>query len=163
MVSLALSEREAARRLERWDGRLAVAAVNGPEAVVVSGDPASLDELLAACEAEEVRARRIPVDYASHSPQVEEIRDGIEAALAGIRPRPAAVPFHSTVTGEVLGGTELDAGYWYRNLRGTVHFGPVVERLLASGDTVFVEVSPHPVLTVGIFGPSTAHRTAGRR
>ncbi|MYW19557.1 acyltransferase domain-containing protein, partial [Streptomyces sp. SID2955] len=62
-------------RLQSWDGRLAVAAVNGPSVVVVSGDADALDELLASCEADGVRARRVAVDYASHCSHVEEIED----------------------------------------------------------------------------------------
>nr|WP_171817432.1 type I polyketide synthase [Streptomyces viridosporus] len=150
MVSVAEPEEAAARRLTRWGGRLAIAAVNGPGAVVVSGDPEALDTLLAACEEEGCRARRVPVDYASHSAHVEEIREAVVGALDGIEPRRAAVPFLSTVTGEVLDGTGLDAEYWYRNLRGTVRFGPAVADVLSAGSALFIEVSPHPVLMQGI-------------
>ena len=65
--------------LGRWGDRLSVAAVNGPAATVVSGDPAALAELAAACEAGGVRARVLPVDYVSHSAQVEELRAEILA------------------------------------------------------------------------------------
>nr|WJJ61189.1 type I PKS [Streptomyces sp.] len=150
MVSVAEPEEAAVRRLTRWGDRLSVAAVNGPGAVVVSGDPEALDELLAMCEEEGCRARRVPVDYASHSAHVEEIREAVTEALDGIEPRRATVPFLSTVTGEVLEGTGLDAGYWYRNLRGTVRFGPAVEDVLSAGSALFIEVSPHPVLMQGI-------------
>ncbi|WP_253195136.1 type I polyketide synthase, partial [Streptomyces sp. MP131-18] len=150
MVSVAVPEERALRLIARWDGRLAVGTVNGPGSVVVSGELDALDELLAACEADGVRARRIAVDYASHSPQVETLRADILAALADIRPRRSAVPFHSTVTGAPVEGPELDADYWFRNLRGTVRFGDTVAALLDRGDTLFVEVSPHPVLTVGM-------------
>ncbi|MEU7363121.1 MULTISPECIES: type I polyketide synthase [Streptomyces] len=150
MVSVAEPEEAAVRRVARWEGRLAVAAVNGPGAVVVSGDPEALDELLAECEAEGCRARRIPVDYASHSAHVEEIREAVIGALGGMEPRRAEVPFLSTVTGAVLDGTELDAEYWYRNLRGTVRFGPAVADVLVHQSALFIEVSPHPVLMQAI-------------
>ncbi|MYU18741.1 acyltransferase domain-containing protein, partial [Streptomyces sp. SID8361] len=65
---------------------------------------------------------RIPVDYASHSVWVEEIREDVLRACEGISPRRATVPFFSTVDGEWVTGDELDAGYWYRNLRQTVEF-----------------------------------------
>ncbi|MGW2370612.1 type I polyketide synthase, partial [Streptomyces sp. NPDC001667] len=117
MVSVSLDV-EAVK--ERLDSRLAVAAVNGPATVVVSGDNDALDELLANCEADGIRARRIAVDYASHCAHVEEIEDALLRDLAGIAPRSASVPFYSTVTGGVLDTTVMDAGYWYRNLRQTV-------------------------------------------
>ncbi|MDT0343447.1 type I polyketide synthase [Streptomyces litchfieldiae] len=150
MVSVAEPAENVRGRLARWGERLSVASVNGPGSTVVSGEPAALDELLAACEADGVRARRIAVDYASHSPQVEEIRDDIRTALDGLQPQVAVVPFWSTVTGEFVSGTELDADYWYTNLRETVRFEDGVRALLARGHGLFIEVSAHPVLTIGV-------------
>ncbi|MGW3463592.1 acyltransferase domain-containing protein, partial [Streptomyces olivaceoviridis] len=125
---------------------VSVAAVNGPSSVVVAGDPAGLEEVLGRVE----RARRIPVDYASHSVQVEEIREEILRTLKQVSPRPATVPFFSTVDAEWLTGEELDAGYWFRNLRRPVRFETAVRSLATAGHDIFVEVSAHPVLTVGV-------------
>uniref|UniRef100_UPI0032E36169 type I polyketide synthase n=1 Tax=Streptomyces sp. NA07423 TaxID=3042026 RepID=UPI0032E36169 len=125
---------------------VSVAAVNGPSSVVVSGDVAGLEEMVGRVAG----ARRIPVDYASHSVWVEEIREDVLRACEGISPRRATVPFYSTVDGEWVTGDELDAGYWYRNLRQTVEFEAGVRALLADGMRHFVEVSPHPVLSVAI-------------
>ncbi len=150
MVSVALGVRELEGRLECWEGRVSLAAVNGPSSVVVSGESDALNGFLVACESDGVRARRIPVDYASHSRQIEEIREELLAACAPITPRSGGVPFYSTVTGGLLDTSELDGEYWYRNLRETVRFEEVTGALLARGHRVFVEVSPHPVLTVGV-------------
>ncbi|QKW05115.1 acyltransferase domain-containing protein [Streptomyces sp. NA04227] len=150
MVSVADSAENVRTRIAGWGERLALASVNGPQSTVVSGDPEALDELMSACELDEVRARRINVDYASHGPQVEQIRDEVLNALAGIEPRAAEVPFLSTVTGEFVTGPELDAEYWYTNLRNTVQFERAVRQLLESGHSVFLESSAHPVLTVGV-------------
>ncbi|MER6366724.1 beta-ketoacyl synthase N-terminal-like domain-containing protein, partial [Kitasatospora sp. NPDC001527] len=147
MVSVALP-------LERLAGTLPdgveVAAVNGPTSVVVAGDPAALDTLVTALEEQGVRARRVPVDYASHTSHVESIEDELAGLLGAVKPQPAAVPFLSTVEGRWLEGPELDAGYWYRNLRRTVQFGEAVQTLAAEGFRCFVEVSAHPVLAHGI-------------
>ncbi|MGW4059749.1 type I polyketide synthase [Amycolatopsis sp. NPDC004747] len=132
------------------DPRLGIAAVNGPSVTVVSGEVTALDEAQARWEADGVRVRRIPVDYASHSPQVAAIRDRVLADLAGITPRPVRTVFASTLTGEPLDTAELTAGYWYRNLRETVRFEQAVRALAAAGHTTFVEASAHPVLTVGV-------------
>ncbi|HEV2779718.1 MAG TPA: type I polyketide synthase [Actinophytocola sp.] len=150
MVSVPLPVAQVEDLVGRWDGALGVAAVNGPAAVVVSGGVDALGELLAECARREVRAKRIPVDYASHSPQVELIRAEILDSLAEIEPKPAEVQFYSTVTRQVIDTTELDADYWYRNLRGTVRFADTVETMLADGFQHFVEVSPHPVLATAI-------------
>ncbi|WP_432014296.1 SDR family NAD(P)-dependent oxidoreductase, partial [Streptomyces cucumeris] len=157
MVSVSLDVEAVQERLTAWDGRLAVAAVNGPAMVVVSGDADALDELLARCEADGVRARRIAVDYASHCAHVEEIEDVLLRDLADITPRTAPVPFYSTVTAGVLDTTALDAGYWYRNLRRTVRFADTVRALLDDGFRLFVEASAHPVLTMGVEQTAETH------
>ncbi|GAB1818702.1 hypothetical protein HerbRD11066_18660 [Herbidospora sp. RD11066] len=137
-------------RIGAWDGRVSVAAINGPEATVVSGDVAALTEIAAQCERAGVRTRLLPVDYASHGPQVESLREEILTALDGIAPRPGSIPLVSSLTGEILSGTDAGPGYWYASLRGTVRFSQAVEKLHDDGHTVFVEVSPHPVLTAAI-------------
>ena len=149
MVSVAEPGRAGAGAAGRWDGRLSVAAVNGPGATVVSGDPEAAAEFAARCEADGVRARVLPVDYASHSPQVERLRRDILAALAGISPGQARVPLVSAMTGG-LAGPGQDGGYWYDSLRAPVEFARAVRALAASGHGVFIEVSPHPVLTAAV-------------
>ncbi|MFF7232523.1 type I polyketide synthase [Streptomyces sioyaensis] len=150
MVSVALSSSDVSDLIKPWNGRISVAAVNGPSSVVVSGDADALDELMDGCKEREVRARRIEVDYASHSAHVESIREELLEVLAPVAPRPAEVPFFSTVTGEWLDTTAMDAGYWFTNLRQTVQLEPAVRALLAADHRVFVEVSPHPVLTMPV-------------
>ena len=70
----------------RWAGRLGVAAVNGPGSVVVSGEPDAVRELVAACAVDGVDARLLPVDYASHSAQVEQVEQELVAGMARIAP-----------------------------------------------------------------------------
>ncbi|WP_311314970.1 SDR family NAD(P)-dependent oxidoreductase [Streptomyces naphthomycinicus] len=146
MMSVALPEARVRDLVARHDGRVAVAAVNGASSVVLSGDADALDELRETIVAGGDRAKRLPVDYASHSAHVESIRERLLADLADVRPRPADVPFYSTVTGTRLDTTGLDAGYWYTNLRQSVLFEPATRTLLDAGYGVFVECSPHPVL-----------------
>ncbi|MDN0201189.1 type I polyketide synthase [Streptomyces sp. S.PNR 29] len=129
---------------------VSVAAVNGPASVVVSGEPAALDGLVAIGEGEGVRVRRIPVDYASHSVQVERVADRLERELAGVSPGTGRVPVYSTVEAGWVDGGGLDAGYWVRNLRRPVRFEEAVRGLLDEGFRFFVECSAHPVLTVGV-------------
>ncbi|TMU96940.1 type I polyketide synthase [Streptomyces sp. DASNCL29] len=150
MVSVGLSVDQAKERIAAWDGAISVAAVNGPGSVVVSGDPGALDEMVAQLESEEIRVRRVPVDYASHSAHVEAIREELLEVLAGLQPRSSEVPFYSTVSGELVDTAGLDAEYWYRNLRQTVELESTTRTLLDDGHGVFIEVSPHPVLTLPV-------------
>ncbi|MFJ2816607.1 SDR family NAD(P)-dependent oxidoreductase [Streptomyces sp. NPDC087294] len=148
MLSVQLPLEETESRLTPWRDRLSVAAVNSPATVVVAGDADALDALAAACEADGVRARRVPVDYASHSAHVDSLRDQLLADLADIAPRSATLPFYSAVTGAPFDTTALTADYWYRNLRETVRFDAATRAAAEQGHTHFVEVSPHAVLTV---------------
>ncbi|KIF78537.1 hypothetical protein QR77_03210, partial [Streptomyces sp. 150FB] len=166
MVALPLSEPDAAELLAGHGNGLSLAAVNGPASTVVSGESAAVEDLLAACETAGVRARRIPVDYASHSARVEAIRDRLLADLAPVSPRPSSVPVYSSVTGELIDTSTWDAAYWYRNLRETVRFDAASRAMADAGATVLLEVSPHPVLvsalqeTLDAGGPAHPGRTA---
>ncbi len=156
MVSLAVSLERLERLIEPLGGDVSLAAVNGPGALVVSGEIEVLDQLLAICESEDVRARRIPVDYAAHSSQVQEIREELTTGCESISPRSGSVPFYSTTDPGLLDMASLDAAYWYRNLRETVQFESVVRILFNERFGTFVEVSPHPVLTVGVLEAADA-------
>ncbi|MFI0939901.1 SDR family NAD(P)-dependent oxidoreductase [Streptomyces sp. NPDC021020] len=150
MASLGLGRADAEAALTRWAGRLAIGVVNGPGSVVVSGDTDAIAELVDTYQDSDVRVRRLPVDYASHSPHVERIRDELLTQLAGVTPVPSRIPFYSAVTGGQLDTTGLDADYWYRNLRQPVRFDEVTRTLTERGYELFVEASPHPVLTMGL-------------
>ncbi|MFH9818983.1 SDR family NAD(P)-dependent oxidoreductase [Streptomyces sp. NPDC017230] len=150
MASVSLPRTEVETRLVGWEGRLDVAAVNGPSSTVVAGDADAVVEFVEACRAEEVRARQVPVDYASHSAHVERIEAALLDVLSPITPRASKVPFYSTVDAVLADTTTLDAGYWYRNLRHTVRFEETVRLLTSKGFGTFVESSAHPVLTMGV-------------
>ncbi|WP_344903770.1 type I polyketide synthase [Streptosporangium longisporum] len=150
MMAVSLPQDRMRERLAPWGDRVSVAAVNGPGSTVLSGETAALDELLESLLADDVRARKIPVDYPSHSAYVEPLQERITADLAGIVPRSVEVPFCSTVTGEPIDTAGLDAGYWYTNLRRQVRFDEAVRTLLGQGHRVFIEVGPHPVLAMGV-------------
>nr|WP_052398024.1 type I polyketide synthase [Streptomyces sp. NRRL F-5123] len=159
MASVALGEDAVTAILERFAGRLSVAAINGPASTVVAGDVDALEEMAGVCERGGIRFRRVDVDYASHSPHVEQIRDRLAEVLAGITPRPATVPFYSSATGGLLDTAELGADYWYYSLRERVRFEEAVGALLADGHTLLVEASPHPVLTPAV--EETAEQAGG--
>jgi len=150
IVSVALGLQELRPRLERWGDRITVSAVNGPSSVGVAGDLEVLEELLEALKLDGVRARAVAATVATHSPQAEAVRDELLEMLAPVAPRSSEIPFFSTVTGGLLDTETLDAEYWYRNMREPVLFAQVTRALLEDGQRAFIEVSPHPVLTVGV-------------
>ncbi|GAA1397238.1 type I polyketide synthase [Kitasatospora putterlickiae] len=162
MMSVALPVDRVEELLAPYAGRLSVAAVNGPSAVVVAGEPDALDEVFEACERDGVRARKVKVDYASHSAQVEIIETELLAALSPVEPISGRIPFFSTVVGEFIDTTTMDAAYWYKNLRGQVGFEPAVRALIDQGMGCFVEASPHPVLTMAVEDAVEAAEANGR-
>ncbi len=150
VVSVALGVGQVRERIERWGERLAVAGVNGPQAVAVAGDTEALREFLEQCAETDVRAREVPATVATHSSHVEPFREQLFEALATIEPRSSDISFYSTVTGGIFDTAQLDREYWYRNLREPVEFERAMRTMLDEGCRTFVEVSPHPVLRVGM-------------
>ncbi|MGV9612820.1 type I polyketide synthase [Nocardia xishanensis] len=150
MASIGLGADAVRERLSAYGDRLSLAAVNGPAQSVIAGDVPAMEEFVAACADDGVWARRIPVDYASHSKAVERLRDRLLEELEPIRPQSGSVPFFSTVFADRLDTAALDAEYWYRSLREPVRFADAVTALIGDGITGFIEASPHPVLTMGI-------------
>src|SRR5947209_8058934 len=151
MAVVELSAQEAEAQIsEAGAVGVEVAAANGPRSTVVSGEREAVGRLVAGWEARNIYSREVAVDVASHSRQVEEIEGELGAALEGVRGVRGVVAMHSTVEGREVRGEELTAGYWARNLRERVRFGEVVGGLRAKGFGLFVEVSPHPVLTTAV-------------
>ena len=150
MVSIPRPVERVLALIEPWGQSISVAAQNGPSSTVVTGNAAALDELMAGCERDDVPATRIPVDYASHSAQVEELRETLRESLSGLQPRTGDIAFISAVTGAGLDTSILDGDYWFANLRQPVLFEQAVRWSYEHGYRTFVESSPHPVLTVGI-------------
>ncbi|MEU0281996.1 amino acid adenylation domain-containing protein [Streptomyces sp. NPDC006195] len=150
MASVPLPAEEVLARLDRLGGAVTAAAYNGPGSVVVAGHEDAVEAVLADCRRDGVEARRVDVDYASHSAHVEPVREELLAALADVAGRPGEVAFHSSVRGGLIDSTALDGAYWYENLRSPVLFEQTVRELAASGATTFVEVSPHPVVSAGV-------------
>jgi myxalamid-type polyketide synthase MxaE and MxaD len=127
-----------------------VAAVNSPAASVLAGEPAALEAVLDRLRGQGVTCRMLRVEYAFHSPQMEPYDAELEAALAGLSPQAARIPFASTVLPGLAVGPELDAAYWRGNVRRPVRFVEAVAALGGEGFSTFLEIGPHPVLAVAV-------------
>ncbi|MGF7233554.1 MAG: acyltransferase domain-containing protein, partial [Frankia sp.] len=156
MLALQLPQEKAAELLTRTADHpgfadLSIATVNGPTSTVISGDASTLQTLHDHCQTSTIDSRLIPVDYASHSAHVETLQDDLAQLLAPVQPRPATIPFYSTLTGTRIDDTTtLTADYWYQNLRHTVALHDAITKLATDGHTTYLECSPHPVLTTPI-------------
>ena len=148
MAVVELAASEVTALLEQDGDGLSVAVVNTPGSTVVSGDAVAIGAFVERMQSDGVFCRRVEVDYASHSAQVDPILASLSASLADVTGQPVSVPMVSTVTGAQVEGPELDGAYWCRNLRAPVRLDRALEALQAEGHGVFVEVSAHPVLAI---------------
>ncbi|MEN3616181.1 acyltransferase domain-containing protein, partial [Plantactinospora sp. ZYX-F-223] len=147
MLSVGLSRSDVEPQLPEG---VEVAVVNSGTSTVIAGPVPVLEALMEAWTGQGVRARMIPVDYASHSAAVDAVGDPIISELGGLTPQPSSIPLVSSVTGEILDTAGMDAGYWLRNLRQTVRFDTAMQTHIDRGARVFVEVSAHPVLELAM-------------
>ncbi len=147
MAVISLSRAEAQQICDQSAGELSLAAENGPQTCVVSGDPAAIESLLLRLQDRGVFCRRLAGgNAASHSPQVDALRSDLQHALSGLQARGAEIPFLSTVTAADVGSQVPDAAYWFRNMREPVQLWSTLEPLFRGDAPIVLEVSPHPVL-----------------
>ena len=131
------------------DGEVGLAAVNGPQSVVISGRGDLVATAVARLEAAGITVRPMTVSHAFHSALMEPALDEFEAVAAGIAARPARIPIISNLTGEAMGvdgAPGPDARYWRRHMREAVQFDAGMRRLAEAGCRALIEAGPHPTL-----------------
>ncbi|MDJ1642705.1 non-ribosomal peptide synthetase/type I polyketide synthase [Streptomyces pakalii] len=146
MLAVSLTEDEAERRVRPYRDRVSIAAVNSPTAITLAGDEAALSLLAEELRAEQQFAKFLTVEVPYHSVGMERIKDELLAELAPLEPRPAHVPLYLTGAEGTARGEELDAAYWWKNVRDRVRFRSAVDRIADDGHRLFLEIGPHPVL-----------------
>jgi acyl transferase domain-containing protein/NADPH:quinone reductase-like Zn-dependent oxidoreductase/acyl carrier protein len=146
MAALGLSPENAALAIAPYGDRLTIAAVNSPNSVTIAGDAAAIGALGAEIEPNQIFFRPLDLDYAFHSRFMDPISDQILDRLDGLTPRDGRLRFVSTVAGTTIEGRQLDAAYWWDNIRKPVQFAPAIASLEAEGFNVFLEIGPHPIL-----------------
>ncbi len=158
MAAIFGDEPTVAAALRATGGRLAIAAVNAADNVVVSGEGRALDALIARLEAAGLKARRLPVSHAFHSPLMDPVLDEFTAAVGRIERAAPRIGLVSNVTGRLASAQELASpAYWRRHLREPVLFAAGMQTLRTEGIDAFVEIGPSPALLgLGRRGPGDA-------
>ncbi|MGQ4488514.1 beta-ketoacyl synthase N-terminal-like domain-containing protein [Streptomyces sp. SAS_281] len=127
---------------------VAVAAVNGPRSVVVSGTREAVRAVGEAFRSRQRRVTGLRVSHAFHSPLIEPMLEEFRAVAKQAVYRPPVIPMISDLTGRLAETSQLcSPDYWVRHVRGTVRFADAVTALPSQGVTAFLELGPDRLLT----------------
>ncbi|MGW5410682.1 SDR family NAD(P)-dependent oxidoreductase [Actinomadura geliboluensis] len=148
MAAIPLPHHHIQQHLTTTHTNATIAAINSPTHTVISADPHTIDQLITHYTNHNINARKIPVDYASHSPHIQPLKHQLLTQLAHIQPQPSTTPFYSTLHPATTphNTTQLNAQYWYDNLRHPVHYAQTIHTLATQHHHIFIETSPHPIL-----------------
>ncbi len=151
MIATELTFDEGKEFVARHPDRLSVACSNSPKSTVLSGETALLDGIYTELERQSAFVRRVKVNVPAHSALLEPLHQACLDAIGVVEPGAIQLPFYSSVDPTAAAETlTLDHEYWWRNMRYPVLFSQAIGRLAVDGYTTFIEVSPHPVLTVPV-------------
>lgn len=125
---------------------LVIAGYNGPTSLTLSGPEDDLLTLRDHAKANDILFKKLDLDYPFHSASMDPIEQEIRDELSHINPSNSVSPFISTVTGDILVGEELDADYWWQNIRKPVQFKSGLEKAWEAGCRLFVEIGPKSIL-----------------
>jgi acyl transferase domain-containing protein/thioesterase domain-containing protein/acyl carrier protein len=147
MLAANLDADEAHRITAPFAGRAVLAAVNSPTSVTLSGEPRPLGQIAAELDARGIFNRFLQVNYAFHSRQMNPVKRDLVDSLGKVETAPTRIPLYSTVTGKPIEGRDLNANYWWRNVRQPVLFSTAIANLAAPGHRTFLELAAHPALS----------------
>ncbi|UII23300.1 type I polyketide synthase [Fulvivirga ligni] len=140
---------EQAERVVKRYPELSIAVNNSPKSTVLAGAEQAIEEIIAELDKQGRFTRRVKVDVASHSKQMDPIKEELGNSLQ-LNPKHQDITLYSTVRNQIVEGEDLTSEYWVDNLRHGVQFAAVMDKLVEDGHKVFIEVSPHPVLITSI-------------
>ncbi|MFF1278945.1 SDR family NAD(P)-dependent oxidoreductase [Streptomyces marokkonensis] len=148
MVAVEAAEAEVLPLLENHTGEVSIAAVNGPQAVVIAGAEAAVEQVASALKQQGRRTTRLRVSHAFHSPLMDPMLEAFREVAERIDYTPPSIPVVSNVTGQLATEGELaSADYWVRHVRQAVRFADGVDTLTTHGVTRFLEIGPDGTLT----------------
>ncbi|MEW9701474.1 SDR family oxidoreductase [Paenibacillus sp. SI8] len=150
LVAIGLPLHEVLPILETYSDRVSLAAINSPNSVALAGETAVLEEIEAYYKELGIFCRFVHGNVPYHSHFMEPQKEELLHVLQDIKLENERIPLYSTVAGKKIKGTELDNEYWWRNVRDSVHFAGAMEQLIEEGNSVFLEIGPHPVLGTSI-------------
>lgn len=160
MLAAGIDPKQAENILLPHNGKICLAAVNGPESVTFSGDRDALVKVEKRLNDQEKFNRFLNVDYAFHSMFMDPVKQDLMNSLKDIQCKKPKIPFWSTVTGRQVTSAVHTAEYWWQNVRQTVQFGPAINGI-SDKYRLFLEISAHPVLKASVNQCLKANRISG--
>ncbi len=149
MLAISVSQQKAEELIKDVSDVVSVGAVNGPEMVVLSGDERPLIRISELMEANDIFNKFLRVTVPFHSHHMEPLKEELIDSLIELQPAEAKIDLYSTVTGKKEDGLHLVSEYWYNNVREPVYFSNAMNQMLEDGYDLFIEIGPHPALSVG--------------
>ncbi len=147
MASIFAPEDQVAEIIRPFAHEVAIAVINHPTNIVISGAQVAVEAALNTCETRGIKTRRLSVTQAAHSPLLDPIHDEFTAVAATVQYHPPRIDLVSSTTAQPVSAAEVSSpDYWWRHLRMPVQFVRLIENLQQRGQDVFVEIGPHPVL-----------------
>ncbi|TGV08727.1 SDR family NAD(P)-dependent oxidoreductase [Alcaligenaceae bacterium 429] len=148
MTAVSLNANSMLSLLEEHDlnNRVSIAGDNSSTGCTIAGQVEALDQTEQLLKSRSIRFKRLNLDYAFHSPFMDSIKENLLSSLEALQPSNGHIPLYSVVYGHTIAGRNLDAQYWWQNIRQPVLFEPAIQEALADKHDLFVEIGPHPVL-----------------
>ncbi|MDY7006756.1 MAG: beta-ketoacyl synthase N-terminal-like domain-containing protein [Cyanobacteriota bacterium] len=146
MVSVMASESQVTEAIKEYSSQVTIAAINGPESIVISGESPAISNICNKFESEGVKTKQLQVSHAFHSPLMEPMLTEFEIVAKEITYNEPKIPLISNVTGQEVGGEIATAEYWVRHVRQSVRFAQGMETLRKQGIEIFLEIGPKPIL-----------------
>lgn len=146
MVAVLASESRVQAVIQPYERELSIAAINGPQSVVISGKRKAVEAAITALKAEGVKTKKLTVSHAFHSPLMEPMLAAFERVAAEVTYSLPRIKLISNLTGELATSEIATPEYWCRHVRQPVRFSTGMETLHQQGYEVFVEIGPKPTL-----------------
>jgi len=146
MVSVMASESQVTEAIKEYTSQVTIAAINGPESIVISGESAAITKICNFFELEGVKTKQLQVSHAFHSPLMEPMLTEFEAVAKQVTYNQPKIPLISNVTGTEVGAEITTTEYWVGHVRQPVRFAQSMKTLEEQGYETFLEIGSKPIL-----------------
>ena len=147
MAAVFATEQQVTAALEPYRDQIAIAALNGPESIVISGDASAVNAVMTGLETQGVKSKPLTTSHAFHSQRMDPMLDALRQAAAAVAYSKPKIDIVANLTGQVADEhTFADPSYWSRHARSPVRFAQSMQVLADRGCEVFLEIGPSPTL-----------------